>query len=89
MFIFFVLLILFIVVYFFMNSPLLVHWQKVSYFPRNRGKNPITQWIHTITKKGAKKKERASEPDSDVEIISKKEIKFEDIKGITGVVPEL
>ena len=36
-----------------------------------------------MPKKGGKKKERASKPDLDVEIISRMEIKFEDTKAIT------
>ena len=42
-----------------------------------------------MPKKGGKKKTRESEPDSDVEIISRTEIKFEDTNSITGVSLEL
>ena len=45
------------------------------------------QWVHTIPKKGGKNKERMSEPDSDVEIISRTENRFEYTKAITGVSP--
>ena len=38
-----------------------------------------------MPKKGGKKKVKASEVDSDVEIISRMKIKFEDTKAITGV----
>ena len=38
-----------------------------------------------MPKKGGKKKERESEPDSDGDIISRMKINFEDTKDITGV----
>ena len=41
-----------------------------------------------MPKKGRKKKAEASEVDSDVELISRTEIKFEDTKAITRVAPE-
>ena len=40
-----------------------------------------------MPKKGSKNKVRESKPVSDVEIISKMEIKFEDTKAIRGVSP--
>ena len=41
-----------------------------------------------MPKRGSKKNTRVSKPDSDVEIISRMKIKFEDTKAITGVSPE-
>ena len=41
-----------------------------------------------MPKKCSKKKARASEPDSNVDIISKTEIKFEDTEDITWADPE-
>ena len=41
-----------------------------------------------MPKRGGKKKEKSSEVDSDVEIISRMKIKFEDTKAITGAAPE-
>ena len=38
-----------------------------------------------MPKRGGKKKARVSKPNSDVEIISRMEIDFEDTKAITGV----
>ena len=40
-----------------------------------------------MLEKGGKKKAKASEVDSYVEIISRTEIKFEDTKAFTGVSP--
>ena len=41
-----------------------------------------------MDKRGVKKKEKTSEVNSNVEIISRIEIRFEDIESITGVSPE-